>query len=141
AIGAFTTDIARPVDPQAAEALREQTLAGENIYGHPLSIVRKDGRRVELMLSSGRVDLDGEPHLIISALDVTETRQLEQRAQQSERKYQALFETSPEAIAISRRQDGVTLAVNAAWEELTGHRREQAIYRPAGDLGLWRERA
>ena len=141
AIGSRTLEVVRPLEPVAMEQIRARALAGEHVTGHAASFIRRDGRRIETMLSTGLVELDGEPHLIISVLDVTEERQLEQRARQSQQKYEALFETSPEAIAISRRQDGITLAVNAAWESLIGHRRDQVIFRPSGDIGLWRDRA
>jgi PAS domain S-box-containing protein len=139
--GALTGEVARPHDQQEVEQLRNQALAGEAVSGKALRFTRRDGREVDALMSASMVELDGEPHLVVSALDVTESRKLEKRAAQSERKYEALFETSPEAIAISRRHDGVTLAVNAAWEQLTGRRREQAIFRPSGDLGLWRDQA
>jgi PAS domain S-box-containing protein len=138
AIGALSVEIARPLDLPGLEAVRSRALAGDHIAGHPASFKRQDGQHIDTILSLRMVELDGEPHLVISALDVTQAKQLERRARQSERKYEALFETSPEAIAISRRHDGVTLAVNAAWESMIGHGREAVIFRPAGELGLWR---
>ena len=139
AIGALTNDVARPNDPELFDKLRALALSGEPVIAKPLRFRRRDGKEVECLMSNGIIDLDGEPHFVISVLDVTAEKQLERRARQSDRKYEALFETSPEAIAISRRQDGVTLAVNAAWETLIGHRRERVIFRPSGDLGLWRD--
>jgi len=137
-IGAQTGEVARPVDPEAMDRLRAAVLANQRVSGVSFAFHRKDGTRVEVIMSASLVGIEGEPHFVISALDVTEAKQLERRAQQSERKYEALFETSPEAIAISRRLDGMTLAVNAAWEERTGYQRGAAIFRPAGELGLWR---
>ncbi|HEX6692067.1 MAG TPA: PAS domain S-box protein [Burkholderiales bacterium] len=141
AIGALTTEVAHPDDPDEVDKLRALALSGEPVIARPLRFRRRDGKHIECILSAGTIELDGEPHLVISALDVTGEKQLERRARQSERKYEALFETSPEAIAISRRQDGITLAVNAAWESLIGHRRERAIFRPSGELALWRDPA
>ncbi len=59
-----------------------------------------------------------------------------QRAQ-SEAKLAAIFETSPEPLAIARARDGVHLAVNDAWCRMTGHAREHALGRSALELGLW----
>ena len=139
AIGALTTEIARPVDPLAVEALRNRVLTGESITGHELSFVRKDGKRVDLVLSAGRVELDGEPHLVMSALDVTEARRLEQRARESERKFAALFENSPEPISLMRLSDEVRLAANSAWERVTGHSRDRASSRPATAMSMFRD--
>jgi PAS domain S-box-containing protein len=140
-IGALTGDVLHVHNREEVNQLRALALAGERVIGKPLRFRRNDGKEMECVISTGAIELDGEPHFVISVLDVTDEKKLERRASQSERKYEALFETSPEAIAISRRQDGITLAVNAAWETLIGHRRERVIFRPSGDLGLWRDRA
>jgi len=52
-------------------------------------------------------------------------------------KLESVFETSPEPLAISRLSDGAHIAVNRAWCETTGHRREKALGRSALELGLW----
>ena len=59
-----------------------------------------------------------------------------QRAQ-SEAELAAIFETSPEPLAIARARDGVHLAVNDAWCRMTGHPRAHALGRSALELGLW----
>ncbi|WP_374409681.1 PAS domain-containing protein [Hydrogenophaga sp.] len=51
--------------------------------------------------------------------------------------FEALFEHAPLAAAVSRRSDGRLLAVNRAWEALTGMAREQVIGRTTHSLGLW----
>jgi PAS domain S-box-containing protein len=140
-IGALTTEVARAENQEELDELRAQALAGKPVISTPMRFTRRDGKQMECIFSSSTIELDGELHLVISVLDITGQKQLERRARQSESKYEALFETSPEAIAISRRQDGITLAVNAAWETLIGHRRERVIFRPSGDLGLWRDQA
>ncbi len=49
----------------------------------------------------------------------------------------AVFDTSPEPLAICRLADGAHIAVNRAWCETTGHSHEQALGRSALELGLW----
>jgi PAS domain S-box-containing protein len=51
--------------------------------------------------------------------------------------FDALFEGSPLAASLTRSSDGCLLAVNRAWEEMTGFRREQVLGRTTLDLGLW----
>lgn len=54
-----------------------------------------------------------------------------------ERMLRSLFIECPLAMAVSRRRDGVVLDVNAQWERLTGHKRQDAVGRTAAELGFW----
>src|SRR5262249_60548093 len=48
-----------------------------------------------------------------------------------------IFKPSPDAIVISRLEDGRYLEVNQRWLELFGFTREEAIGRTSFDLGVW----
>ncbi|MDO9438118.1 PAS domain-containing protein [Hydrogenophaga sp.] len=51
--------------------------------------------------------------------------------------FETLFLASPLAACLTRRLDGRLLAVNDAWETLTGLGREEAIGHTTVELGLW----
>lgn len=51
--------------------------------------------------------------------------------------FEQMFEGAPFAASLSRRADGRLVAVNQAWEVLSGIAREQAIGRTTVELGLW----
>jgi diguanylate cyclase (GGDEF)-like protein/PAS domain S-box-containing protein len=51
--------------------------------------------------------------------------------------FQTIFESSPEAIAITRMRDGIVMHVNREWEAMTGYQREEALGRSALELGHW----
>jgi PAS domain S-box-containing protein len=140
AIGATTGELARPLDAAGVEAFRARALAGERLSGFAFAFERKDGKRVDCILSARLVEIESEPHLVLSALDVTESRQLEERASESERKFAALFENSPEPISLMRLSDEVRLAANSAWERVTGHSRDRASSRPATAMSMFRDR-
>jgi PAS domain S-box-containing protein len=139
AIGRAGSALGHWTDPHARARILERVDAAGRVEDELVQFRRSDGSVREVLLSCARIDWDGEPHLLWSSRDVSELRRIEQQALQSERKYRALFETSPEAIATTRMRDGVTLGVNDAWERYTGHRREYAIGRPIAELGLWRD--
>lgn len=52
-----------------------------------------------------------------------------------------MFEHAPMAASLTRRSDGLILAVNRAWERLSGLCREQVIGRTTVELGLWSQDA
>ena len=51
--------------------------------------------------------------------------------------FRAIFESSPEAIALTRVRDGVLVQVNSEWLLMTGYTREEVIGRSAVELGHW----
>ncbi len=69
--------------------------------------------------------------------DITERKQREAAVVRSERKFAAVFDTCPEAIGITRRNDGSHVAVNDAWTKLTGHSAAVAAGRNALALRMW----
>lgn len=59
----------------------------------------------------------------------------------SEARFETAFHTSPDAIVITRMNDGVVLEVNEGFGRLTGYDRGDAIGRPVTSLGLWNTRS
>ena len=55
--------------------------------------------------------------------------------------FEQMFELAPLAASLTRRSDGRVLAVNQAWEAMTGLQREQVIGRTTVELGLWAQGA
>lgn len=69
--------------------------------------------------------------------DITDRKQVEGQLRSSEQLFNLAFAQNPAAIALSRLEDGIFLDVNATWETLTGHHREEAIGRSARTMAIW----
>jgi len=69
--------------------------------------------------------------------DITELKQAEAAAGNSEAHFQTLFQTSLDAISISRLSDGRIFDANEAFLDLTGFSREEVIGGSSTDLGIW----
>ncbi|MCX7142442.1 MAG: PAS domain S-box protein [Proteobacteria bacterium] len=108
-----------------------------SVHDVPLQFRRKDGRIVSTRLSSSVISLGSEPGIITMVQDVTAQEIAERNIRESEKKYSTVFDTCPEAIAVSRASDGVQLEINQAWTQQTGYSREQGLGRSALELGLW----
>lgn len=91
---------------------------------------RKDGRLVEVEITSSEIDFDGRPARLVVAVDVTERRAAQQR-------FEKLFMAAPEAMSLSELQGGRFLQVNAAFCTLFGFDAGQVIGRSSAQLGLW----
>ncbi len=99
----------------------------------------KDGSLIptESVLSLIR-DEKGTPVAIIGITrDISERKKTERAIKQSEEKFSKAFYTSPDAVSISRLQDGVYLEINTGFAELTGYRPEEIIGHSSLELSIW----
>jgi diguanylate cyclase (GGDEF)-like protein/PAS domain S-box-containing protein len=117
---------------RAGEALSSDVASGgERFSGHDgtsLATRLPDGLKAFSVISSGPSQAgDGQTP--------------EERLYDSEERFRAAFETSEDAISISRMRDGLYVDVNAAFARLFGFTKREVIGRTALDLGIWPDKA
>jgi len=78
-----------------------------------------------------------EDTVIWVAHDITERKQAEEALRASEEKFVKAFQSSPDAILITRLGDGLIIDVNEGFCRLTGYDRDQALGHSTQQLGLW----
>jgi PAS domain-containing protein len=69
--------------------------------------------------------------------DITAREQVEAALKLNEEKYFKAFQSSPDAILISRLRDGQLIEVNDSFCRLTGYSRDEALFSSSISLGLW----
>lgn len=124
-------------DPQDRARLMASLHASEAVNLRPVSVHRKSGELRNLLVSAAWVELDGQKQMLMSAVDITDMRRAERLLKQSEERFAKIFQASPDAIVISRLQDGRYLEVNQRWLEVFGYAREELIGRSSLDLDVW----
>ncbi|HWQ08948.1 MAG TPA: PAS domain S-box protein, partial [Holophaga sp.] len=72
-------------------------------------------------------------------IDVTEARRSTEALKASEERFSRVFHMSPDAIDLTRLEDGVCLDCNQSYLNLYGYAREEVIGHSTlpGDLGIW----
>jgi diguanylate cyclase (GGDEF)-like protein/PAS domain S-box-containing protein len=55
----------------------------------------------------------------------------------TERRLRDIFDLNPDAMGISRLEDGHYIDVNQGFTELTGYARDEVVGRTTGEIGLW----
>ncbi len=75
--------------------------------------------------------------LFVTYEDITDRIKAEQALAQSEALYRVTFESTPDAITISRLEDGRYLAVNDSFCSITGYRRQEVLGRTPHELELF----
>ena len=119
-------DIRPPEDvPRLLENVRQERGAVQRSgrWRHRL----KDGRIIDVEISSHTLEFAGRRAALVVAHDITERKRAEEMLQESEKRHRSLFENMLEGYAYceilldqDKPQDFIYIDVNNAFEELTG---------------------
>ncbi len=121
-----------------ARLIRSLEVGGGNQRDLELNMKAKGGRDISLRTSIHVLDLDGEPSMISTFIDVTERKRLEAERARADAQHAAIFAESPVALIISDAQTGIILDVNRAYVQLVQARSaSELIGKTAADLGFW----
>jgi PAS domain S-box-containing protein len=71
--------------------------------------------------------------------DRTEEKEMRTLLEQSEEKFAKAFQTSPDAIAISRLSDGLYIEINDGFTRLTGYTKDDLRNKTTYDISLWHD--
>lgn len=69
--------------------------------------------------------------------NITTLIEAESRVRQSEEKFQKVFMTSPEGIAVTHLIDGRLIDVNPGFEKITGWKKDEVVGKTSYDIGFW----
>ncbi len=98
---------------------------------------RKNGERFWAMISGSRIDLEGVPSFLIVVRDISASKATAEALRLSEQRYRAAFQTSIDAISITRLGDGLYIDCNQAFLEILGYEREEVIGKTSRELNIW----
>ncbi len=71
--------------------------------------------------------------------DITEIKNIQKKQKSSEEKFRHIFNTIPDAVVLSRMEDGLLLDVNEGFLNLTGYTRKEVIDRSSVEIKLFRD--
>jgi PAS domain S-box-containing protein len=115
--------------------LADLEAAGGTLQARPVLLRTRAGATFAGKLSASLFEHAGERLMAGVVHDIRESRRLERRASESERKFGLVFAISPDPMAIARESDGVLLEANEAWRTQT--LRSDVVGRSDLDAGLW----
>ncbi|NCC32335.1 MAG: PAS domain S-box protein, partial [Chloroflexia bacterium] len=95
-----------------------------------LELVRKDGSKLTVMLSAKIISLQGVPHLITVAYDITERKRIEQALRQSEARYRLISENTQDVIWLMEPLSGRFTYVSPSVQKLRGYTPEEIMAEP-----------
>lgn len=117
----------------------------ENDYraiGHDMIGVQVSGEPVAIVAStSGVVENGYLTGLWGTMINKTALINAESALEKSKEMFSRTLRLSPDAIVISKLEDGVIIDVNDGFEDLTGYSRDEVVDISTVELGLWRDPA
>jgi PAS domain S-box-containing protein len=84
-----------------------------------------------------RFEVDGVPYVMASVRDVDARKRLDTALQESEQRFEAIFNGASMMLAFTERAEGRIVAVNDAWLGIMGAKREDVLGKTGDDLGIW----
>ena len=132
-------DIVHADDRHRVRRAVDAALYQEAEYELEHRIVRPDGS-IRIVRQQGEVTFDdtGNPLRMTGTVqDITERRLAEQTLHEFEERFRHAFQTSPDAVTISRLKDGLHVDVNDGFTNLSGYEKEDVLDRKAATVGFW----
>ncbi len=124
------------VENPVERVIKEGEIIG--LANHTVLIAR-DGAQYQIADSAAPIkEANGEiTGVVLVFRDQTEEYKAQLRLEENERKFRTIFDTSPDAITISRLSDGKFVDFNNGFCQLTGFTREEPTGKSAVELNLW----
>jgi PAS domain S-box-containing protein len=100
---------------------------------------KKDGSIIWLEVSLSFLrDKDSKPVEILAvSRDITARKIAEDALKESEEKFRRTYNSSPDAVSITRLEDGLYIDINEGFSRLTGYPRDEVIGRTSFELDIW----
>jgi len=119
--------------------LRDRLVGRPAPSRYEIRVSRKDGSHVWLELFSSPVQFNGSPAVQAAFVDVTDRKRMEQELRASRARWQSLFESAPDGMALIDLRGNV-ISVNKAFTRWTGVKEEDIVGRHFTKLGNLRAR-
>ncbi len=125
-IGRTATELGLFADPSGSDRIVEQLRSSGKVRDLELPVITPDGRSTYGLFSADLVDLNGEPHAIMTVVDLTDRKLAEDRLRASEWRYRTLVEQTADGVLFLD-GDSRIVDLNPAMAELMGRRAEDLV--------------
>ncbi len=125
------------IDPKAHERIVELVKLNGNVRDFETRFRTKNEEVIDVLYSAQRTELGGEDVLLASATDITGLKRADAELRHANERLFQVFQSLPQAAAVSTVDDGALRYVNAKWLETFGFSSEEALGKTTDELGLW----
>lgn len=108
------------------------------VHDYSASILTKSGELRSTLWSAEKITLNGKEMMLSQVNDITDHIRAINSLKESKDKFEQAFESSPDAICISRLDNSTLVNINKGFTQLTGYGWEEVRGKTTIELGLWR---
>ncbi len=136
-IGRTSVDMGMWTNLADREAVFSAMEHGEEFRDVPIKFCKRDGTMLWGLVSASPLIVRGEQCMLALIHDTTREKLAEDARHASDARYRTAFQTSADAIVISRSPDCRCIEVNGRFTECFGYTADDAIGKTSAELGLW----
>ncbi|GLH74643.1 hypothetical protein GETHLI_31450 [Geothrix limicola] len=136
-LGRSTLDLNLWVHLEDRAKMQEHLKAEGHFVGLEADFRMKDGSIRTGLVSGTLLQVAGETCLLTITRDITDRKAAEAAIRYSEDKFSRAFHASPDAINLTRIDDGTYVEVSDGFEKISGWTRQEVLGRSALDLNIW----
>jgi PAS domain S-box-containing protein len=140
-IGHTVEEIELYVTPGDRELLLQEIAARGRVVNRETKYKMKNGEIKYFLLSAELLQLDGEPHLLCVAHDITMRKCMEEALLLSEERFSKAFHASPINMAITAFKDGRIIDANDSLCRLLGYSHDELLNKTSTAIGFWADLA
>jgi len=96
---------------------------------------KKSGEMGMQLVSSERIHLSGEPCLLVTAVDITSRKMVEEALRESNERFEKVFRNSPVLMSLTSMDDGTVVEVNDAAAQVLGFSRSEVVGKTSEQIG------
>lgn len=144
AVGVMLTDVFNivnsntraKVENPVERVIREGEIIG--LANHTV-LISRNGREYQIADSAAPIkERNGDIFGVVLVFrDQTEEYNSQMRLEESEKKLRMIFDSSPDAITVSKLADGKFIDFNNSFSTLSGYTKEEALGKSAVELNIW----
>ena len=136
-VGKQSTQLNVYADVTDRDRIADEVMANGSVRNRVIRVRLPNGETGHLAFSVSRIDISGEPCLMVAAVDVGSQIAAEEALRASEARFAATFKHAGVMMLITKPRDGLFVDANDAFLRDTGFTREEVVGKTAADLSLF----
>jgi PAS domain S-box-containing protein len=137
AIGRTAAELKIFVDQNERDQLVSDVRKDGHVYGREIRFRVKSGKIITCLISMSIIQVNGKPHFLTSAVDITERRRAEEVLRENEQRLSSIYNTVGDVIfhlAVESEDQYRFASVNPAFFKVTGLSPESVIGKRVNDV-------
>ncbi|MGD9975731.1 MAG: PAS domain S-box protein [Desulfatirhabdiaceae bacterium] len=92
---------------------------------------------VDILISTSLLNISDNRKVLLSLMDISESKNAIRALHESEEKYRKAFMTSPDSFVITRLSDGMFVSVNKGFVEMSGYSEDEVVGKTSLEINIW----